>query len=284
MTSPDARLKSPRIDLPPARRTVSSRGPRTSPPLPAEIEAERRQVMAALHPIVQMLGAIVGDHIEVVLHDLTRPESSIVAIANGHVSNRRVGNSILSGPSNDKGFAAAVRALSKAGEAVHSVVANYPTLSRSGQRLRSSTVILRDARGDPFASLCLNADHTVIEAAHAWLGRLLQPQDEEDPSPGQEPEMDALMKEIIADAVRRLGKPVNLLNKGEKIQAVQAMMQRGLFIVKGGVERAAKALGVTRYTIYNYQEAVRERSAEAGREAKAMSPVGRRASKRAPRG
>jgi predicted transcriptional regulator YheO len=36
------------------------------------------------------------------------------------------------------------------------------------------------------------------------------------------------------------------------------MQQRGLFIVKGGVERAAAALGVSRYTIYNYLEALRQ--------------------------
>jgi predicted transcriptional regulator YheO len=232
--------------------------------LPPAIAAERRQLMNALHPVVQMLGTIVGHHIEVVLHDLTRPETSIVAIANGHVSNRRVGNSILSGPKDDQAFAAARQALSASGQALHSIVDDYPTLTRSGQRLKSSTVVFRDAAGEPFAALCLNADHSVIEAAHTWLGRLLQPNGAA-PAPRDEaPEMDTLMKEIISDAVRRLGKPVSVMNKEEKIQAVQAMMQRGLFIVKGGVERAAMALGVTRYTIYNYLEALRERNGEAG--------------------
>ena len=120
--------------------------------------------------------------------------------------------------------------------------------------------IFRDAHGDPFASLCLNADHTITEAAHAWLGRLLHPHGAPAQQAEEEPEMDVLMKEIISDAVRRLGKPVGMMNKEEKIQAVQAMMQRGLFIVKGGVERAAAALGVTRFTIYNYQEALRLRN------------------------
>jgi predicted transcriptional regulator YheO len=229
-----------------------------------EIAAERSQLMKALHPVVQMLGTIVGHHIEVVLHDLTRPESSIVAIANGHVSNRRVGNSILSGPKDDKGFLAAKETLSDSGEGVHSIVDDYPTLTRSGQRLKSSTVVFRDAAGEPFAALCLNADHTVAEAAHAWLGRLLQPSGTQAQVRDDEPEMDTLMKEIISDAVRRLGKPVSVMNKDEKIQAVQAMMQRGLFIVKGGVERAASALGVSRFTIYNYQEALRERMGEMG--------------------
>lgn len=233
-----------------------------APAVPPAIAAERRQLMKALHPVVQMLGTIVGHHIEVVLHDLTQPEHSIVAIANGHVSNRQVGNSILSGPKDDKGFVAAKQALSASGEAEHSIVDDYPTLTRSGQRLKSSTVIFRDAAGEPYAALCLNADVTIIEAAHTWLGLLLHPKGSAPPARDDDtPEMDSLMQEIISDAVRRLGKPVSLMNRQEKIQAVQAMMQRGLFIVKGGVERAARALGVTRFTIYNYLEALREREA-----------------------
>jgi predicted transcriptional regulator YheO len=208
-----------------------------------------------------MLGGIVGHHIEVVLHDLTRPESSIVAIANGHVSNRRVGNSILSGPKDDRAFDAAQQALTAGGEAVHSVIESYPTLTRGGQRLKSSTVVFRDAQGQPFAALCLNADLTIIEAAHAWLGLLLKPNGTSAQAAEAAPELDTLMQEIIADAVRRLGKPVSLMNKAEKIQAVEAMMQRGLFIVKGGVERAARALGVTRFTVYNYLDALRSRKA-----------------------
>jgi predicted transcriptional regulator YheO len=232
---------------------------RTPARLPPAIAAERRQLMSALRPVVQMLGTIVGHHIEVVLHDLTQPERSIVAIANGHVSNRRVGSSILSGPKDDKGFVAAKAALTAGGEAVHSIVDDYPTLTRSGQRLKSSTVVFRDAAGQPFAALCLNADLTIVEATHAWLGRLLHPHGESAPARDDEPAMDALMKEIIHDAVRHLGKPVSLMSKDEKTQAVQAMMQRGLFIVKGGVERAARALGVSRFTIYNYLDALRTR-------------------------
>jgi len=240
------------------------------------IQAERRQLMKALHPVVKMLGTIVGHHIEVVLHDLTRPESSIVAIANGHVSNRSVGNSILSGPKGDQGFNAAKRALSASGEAEHSIVDDYPTLTRSGQRLKSSTVIFRDSDGEPFAALCLNADHTIVEAAHTWLGMLLKPNGAAAPAPSEAPEMDTLMQEIISDAVRRTGKPVRLMAKEEKVQAVQAMMQRGLFIVKGGVERAAGALGVTRFTIYNYLEALRERTGESAGAAKAPAKKAKR--------
>ncbi|HEX6721937.1 MAG TPA: PAS domain-containing protein, partial [Burkholderiaceae bacterium] len=176
--------------------------------------AERRHVMNALHPIVRMLGTMVGNHIEVVLHDMTRPESSIVAIANGHVSGRRIGNPILSGPKDDQGFAAAKEQLSAGGEGVHSVIDGYATLSRSGRKLHSSTVVFRDAGGAPFAALCLNADHSVIEAAHTWLGTLLQQANGSAAAPADEqPDLDALSRDIIADAVQRLGRPVALMGK-----------------------------------------------------------------------
>ncbi len=226
--------------------------------LPPEIVTERKVLMNALHPIVKMLGSIVGPHIEVVLHDLTKPESSVVALENGHVSNRSLGASILNGPKEDKGFAAAVDELSVRGEPVHSIIEGYSTVTSNNRPLKSATVIFRDATGEPFVALCLNADMSNFEMAHAWLGQFLQPLQKAMPAQSAQPEMDVLMQEIISDAVRRTGKPITLMNKREKTQAVQTMQQRGLFIVKGGVERAAAALGVSRYTIYNYLEALRQ--------------------------
>lgn len=48
-----------------------------------------------------------------------------------------------------------------------------------------------------------------------------------------------------------------LMKKAQKLDAVRKMQDRGLFIVKGGIEKAAAALGVTRYTIYNYLDQIR---------------------------
>jgi predicted transcriptional regulator YheO len=224
------------------------------------IVQERATLMAALPPIVQMLGTIVGPSTEVVLHDLTKPEHSIVAIANGHISNRTVGDSIIAGPKDDKGFYEAQLQLTAEGQAEHSVIDDYPTVTDGGLHLKSSTVLFRDASGMPYAALCLNADLSMFRATHAWLeGFLKMQQPRMEGTSSKQPAMDTLMKEIIDDAVRRLSKPVSLMNKDEKTQAVDTMLQRGLFIVKGGVERAAAALGVTRFTIYNYMGAIRVR-------------------------
>lgn len=228
-------------------------------PAPA-IQAERAAVINALRPVVPMLAAMAGTHLEVVLHDVGRPEHSVIAIANGHISGRAVGSSVLEGPHDDKGFAAATRVVSRDG-AVHSVVDGYTTVTADGRSLKSASAIFRDASGAPFATLCLNVDVSVFRATHAWLEQMLQPFRQaaapEAPAAApaaDAPQMDVLMQEIIGDAVS-----LEKMSKEEKIQAVREMQRRGLFIVKGGVQRAAAALQVSRFTIYNYMEELRRR-------------------------
>ncbi|MCK9686423.1 helix-turn-helix transcriptional regulator [Scleromatobacter humisilvae] len=243
--------------------TAPKRAAKPGPRLSESIRAERAAVVCALQPVVKMLGNMLGPNVELVLHDLTALDHSVIGIANGHVTGRSIGNSVLSGPKDDKSFAAVMEEMNVRGQAIHALIEDYSTENSSGQRLRSSSVIFRDSDGEPFAALCLNADMAPFEAAHAWLERILHAKSlTPDPKPSGEPEMDVLMKEIIDDAVHKLGKRVSMMSKEEKIYAVQVMMRRGLFIVKGGVPRAAAALGVTRHTIYNYLEEVKLRQGD----------------------
>jgi predicted transcriptional regulator YheO len=235
---------------------------RPAPKLPPEVRQERDAVIAALGCVVPMLGAMVGQHMEVVLHDLTRPENSVLQIANGHVTGRSPGSPVLAGPGNDKALAILAEGMVSARPAGHLPVFPYPTLARDGRALTSGTVMFRDSLGHTFAALCINADFHAIEAAQMLLARMLPARNGAgEPPKVESPDMEALMHNIIADAVRHHGKAVSKMSKEEKTAAVETMLERGLFIVKGGVEKAASALGVTRFTIYNYLEKVKLRRA-----------------------
>jgi predicted transcriptional regulator YheO len=263
MSSPAARSEA---------RLFAGRAKRGRPrqSLPPEVVREREIIFGALSSVVDLLGAMVGDHIEVVLHDLTRPESSILQIANGHVTGRQVGGPVLAGPRNDKGLAILGDAMLMAELPGHVPVFPYPTQSRDGRSLTSATVLFRDALGQAFASLCLNADFADIEAARSILARLLpRERAQVEQTQVEAPEMEGLMHEIIEASVRRYRKPVHRMSKDEKTAAVEMMLERGLFIVKGGVEKAAAALGVTRFSVYNYLDAIKAR-----RKASAMASAG----------
>jgi predicted transcriptional regulator YheO len=226
--------------------------------------AERQLTIKVLHSALKMLGSVVGRHIEIVLHDLTMPERSILAIANGHITGRRVGGPVLGGPLDDLGLIAVRQALEDRSSTEPLLVENYTTIAPDGRKLISSSVVYRDSGGLPFASLCINADMSGIAAAHACLGGLLgliaAP---ELPSDDDPQDMERLMAEIIISAC-----PTGALRlkKSQKLEAVRLMQNRGLFIVKGGIEKAAAALGVTRYTIYNYLDEIRALEASSEKE------------------
>jgi predicted transcriptional regulator YheO len=172
------------------------RGKRGAGMAPEVVAAERAAVINALRPVVPMLAAMAGPHLEVVLHDVSKPENSVIAIANGHISGRSVGSSVLEGPQNDRGFEAATTLKSSEG-AVHSLVEDYVTVTASGRQLKSASAIFRDASGEPFATLCLNADISGFQVAHGWLEQMLKPVAQAmapaaPDAPVAEPQMDTL--------------------------------------------------------------------------------------------
>jgi len=57
---------------------------------------------------------------------------------------------------------------------------------------------------------------------------------------------------ILADLERRHGMPLAELDRRTKQSVVRILEERGAFSVRHGVETVATALGVSRFTVYNY--------------------------------
>ena len=226
-------------------------------PPPPSTNDERLLVTKILKAALETIASVTGQNTEIVVHDLTTPERSVTAIVNGHITGRTVGSPLIAGPNHDRGFAAALPPIEGKINNEPVIISNYPTTGRNGTTLRSSTAVFRDAAGIPFASLCINADLSGLTAAHACLTQLLSPAHHQDNVIAEEPDMAVLMAEIIQAALRNTR---GMMNRKAKLEAVQQMQERGIFIVKGGVEKAAAALGVTRYTIYNYLNAIQAMS------------------------
>ncbi len=63
---------------------------------------------------------------------------------------------------------------------------------------------------------------------------------------------------IIAAAERELGKPFARLDREEKQAAIRLLDDRGAFVLRRSIDEVAEAMGVSRITIYNYLNAIRE--------------------------
>jgi hypothetical protein len=66
------------------------------------------------------------------------------------------------------------------------------------------------------------------------------------------PRLSESLDRILADLQRRHGVPLRELDRETKQAVVRALEERGAFSMRHGVETVASALGVSRFTVYNY--------------------------------
>ncbi|MEV6021853.1 helix-turn-helix domain-containing protein [Streptomyces sp. NPDC052036] len=66
------------------------------------------------------------------------------------------------------------------------------------------------------------------------------------------PQLADSLDHILAAMERRHGKSLAELDRKAKQEIVRALEARGAFSVRHGVETVASALGVSRFTVYNY--------------------------------
>ncbi|SHM63898.1 helix-turn-helix transcriptional regulator [Cryptosporangium aurantiacum] len=213
-----------------------------------EFAAAAARVVDAYRPLVEPLAQAVGPGVEVVLHDLSKLPNSVVAIAGG-LSGRTVG-----APATDLGLRLLMQ-----DDPPESII-GYRTELPGGIVCRSSTIFLRgegsggiDAHR-PVAALCLNRDIGQLVAARDLLTALVDTPavSGHDRTETFYASVENLTEDLLRRAIATVGVDVAAMSKADKTRVVKDLESRGFFLIKESVEIAAKALGVSRYTIYNY--------------------------------
>ncbi|MEX0766188.1 MAG: PAS domain-containing protein [bacterium] len=217
-------------------------------------DAQVDKVLELLKPIVEAVGRTVGPHCEVVLHDLRVAEHSIVAISNGNVTGRRVGGPVIGGPTKDVALKLLDSSLTESTLSI-----GYKTHTRDNRELRSTSLVLRTYEGKPVIALCLNLDLSAVTMARLLLEDISKAPSADAETPTEDAQTDVadVMAQMIQEALAEVGKPTKFMDRDERLHAVRLMHQRGLFLIRGGVERAAAALGISRFTLYSYLKEVR---------------------------
>lgn len=191
-----------------------------------------------------------GSGCEVVVHDLEAadPSHSIVAIENGHVTGRRLGD----GPSH-----VVLEALHAGGERLEDRLA-YLTKTADGKILKSSTVFMRDDDGRAVGIFAVNYDITILRAMGDTIAEVVGTE----PSAPREPEpivrsVADLLDDLIEQSVQLVGTPVALMSKEEKVRAIRYLNDTGAFLITKSGPKVCKFFGISKYTLYNYLDEAR---------------------------
>ena len=193
-----------------------------------------------------------GDNSEVVVHDLKGgdAEHTIVAIENGHVSQRQLGD----GPSR-----IVLETLQHKDAGAPGDMRGYLTKTRVGRILKSSTVFLKDQAGEVEGVFSINYDITELLMAERAIDSILNHKTAGQEQPDRIPQnVNDLLDDLIEQSVALVGKPVAMMNKDDKITAIQFLNNAGAFLVTKSGDKVSKYFGISKYTLYSYIDAKKD--------------------------
>ena len=124
----------------------------------------------------------------------------------------------------------------------------------SGNEARRATIRLPGSQ----RSVLLEVDTAALGTAeHALRSHRLSEPPEALPS-GTFTRLDNALDELLALAEARGGRPIAEMSRAEKQSVVRFLDDRGAFALRKAVDAVADALGVSRFTVYNYLDSSRE--------------------------
>jgi len=208
-------------------------------------------LLANFIPAVKAIAKTFGPDCEVLIHDVNNLENSIIAIENGHVTGRKVGS-----PMTDLGLYFLKSDLFKDTE----FIANYQTESKDGKKLKSTSIFIRDNKKKIVGFLCINyaLDHlTEIRRKIDDFCAINKDADKNIFNNEEKEEiftdnLDDLLERVFIKAREKVGKPIEKMQKDDKLEIVRYLQKKGVFLVKGNIDKIANKLNVSRYTVYNY--------------------------------
>lgn len=242
------------------------------------MKLEDQMIMNQYIKITEFMGRLLGRDYEIVLHDLSDVDHSIVAIANNYISGRAVGGPLTN---------VALQIISDKSYMTHDFRAHYAGVSKDGKRLASSTLFIKNSRNELIGLLCVNFDDSRYQELSEKLVALRHvdpyidsnfqfnesmanpapafPELTEYPLPQEDAvetffnSTDDVTKEVAKQAMADLGISSDRLTTDEKINIVEKMNERGAFLLKGAVKDAAEVLDCSQATIYRYLSELRDR-------------------------
>lgn len=201
---------------------------------------EDEHILAEAEQIAVAVGRMFPGLCEVVLHDLRRPEHAIRVIEN-NLSGRQVGD------------AATELGLARIADPEYpNVLQNYPNKFVDGRPVKSTSVGLKNSRGEYIAALCLNLDLSTLAPLMLTMTNLVATTDTEAPVETLRPRTSRDLQQAIDHFAASRSTAPRALSREAKREVVRQLHQDGYFESRGSAQAMADLLGVSRATVYNY--------------------------------
>ncbi len=198
--------------------------------------------------IADFLSEVLGSNTEIVLHDLTNYEKSIIHIINGHISNRKVGDSITD---------LVLEFIENESKGNKQFVCNYNSKNINGKLLYSSTYFIRDEKNIIVGVLCLNSDYEKVEKSLSFLTSLLPNYIEKksvkiDIKENLTSNLKELTLSKIDTIINQYEVPADRMTPKEKSEIILTLNNSGIFNTRGAVPKVAQKLNMSEPSVYRY--------------------------------
>lgn len=201
--------------------------------------------LEALRRIAKGIAAQFGNNCEVVVHEISErsTSNSIVAIENGHVTGRQLGD----GPSQ-----VVLEQLGKGDKCPEDHLC-YLTRTPDGKLLKSTSVYIPTSDGKAGAVFGINFDISTLVMAEQALNSLTTTLSSEEETPARiTHNVNDLLDDLIEQSDRLVGKPVALMTKEDKVRAIRFLNDHGALLITKSGDKIANHFGISKYTLYSY--------------------------------
>ncbi len=201
---------------------------------------EQRAFFEQLQFIAQGLSETFAPFCEVVLHDLTDPKHSILAIHN-NLSGRKVGD-----PTTELGLARITD------PNYPQVISNYPNQFADGRKVKSTSIGLRDPSGQYVAALCMNVDLTLFSSLQNAINHFSKIDTGVAINESLDPAGAEVIRSRIDQFAARLATAPRALRADDRRALLKELKAAGCLDIRRAMEITALHLGVSRAAVYNY--------------------------------
>ena len=204
-----------------------------------------------------------GPSCEVAVHYLAEIDHSIIAIENGYLTGRKVGDTLMDFD---------LHHIFEPDRLRQPFITNYTSKRSVGNWIfRFSTFYIHNAKGEIIGLLNANVDISDLLTMQKILSKeLLMGETSSLPSEMLTPQAlvvstDSLLDSTLEGAMKRYGfTDVQTLEKADKLKIISYLCEHNTFVLKGAVSIVAKKLGISEPTVYRYLQQLRAGAAEKG--------------------